>query len=477
MLALIVGAASPAVPPSGGATPSQTTDLFYLIAAILFIVALYMLTSPRTARLGNAIGAVGMLIAVAGTLLLLRPVPYAWAWIISGLAIGGAAGAAMALGVRMTAMPTLVSFFNGTGGLASALVSIVEFWADGAAGPREAVSAGVGSLIGCLSFTGSMIASAKLQEIMRGKPVVFPYQKVINAALLGVAVVMVILLGAMPAQAWMLAPLIGLALVLGVLIVLPVGGADMPVVIAMLNSFTGLAAAATGFLLANSGLIIAGALVGASGAILTVLMCRAMNRSLANVLFEAVGLAVATGAESQKKTVRRYTPEDAKIVLENAAKVVIIPGYGLAVARAQHVVKELATLLEDRGIGVKYAIHPVAGRMPGHMNVLMAEADVPYAQLLDLDAGNSELESADVAMVIGANDVVNPAAYTDPKSPIYGMPILNADRAKTVMIIKRSLAPGFAGVDNDLFYRDGTMMLFGDAKEVLTELVTSMKGK
>ena len=454
----------------------ELTNLAYLVAAVMFIVALYMLTSPRTARLGNAIGALGMLIAVGGILLHVDVAGMGWLWIVIGLVVGAGIGTVMALGVKMTAMPQMVSFFNGTGGLAAALVAIAEFYGKaGVPAVQDAVSAGIGTLIGCVSFAGSMVAAGKLQEWLSGQPIVFPYQKPLNAVLLCVALAFVVLLPIVPGGHWLLVPVIVIALVLGVLVVIPIGGADMPVVISMLNSFTGLAAASTGFLLQNSGLIIAGALVGASGAILTQLMCKAMNRSLANVLFAAVGL-VEKGAKQEKKTVRNYTAEDAKIVLESAAKVIIIPGYGLAVARAQHVVKELAGLLEKKGIEVKYAIHPVAGRMPGHMNVLMAEADVPYNQLLDLDQGNSELESADVALVVGANDVVNPVAHEDPKSPIWGMPILLAEKARTVMIVKRSLSPGFAGIDNPLFYRDNTMMLFGDAREVLTNLVAAMKG-
>ncbi len=453
-------------------------ELFYLIAGVLFIVALKALTSPRTARVGNLIAAGGMLLAVVGTLAVAKVVTYQW--IVIGLLIGGGLGAFLALKVKMTAMPQMVSSFNGSGGLAAALVAIVEFWhpSAGQTGGQFAVIAGIGGLIGWVTLTGSIIAVLKLQEIMKGRPIVYKFQREGNLLLLAAAVIFIILLGVQPDNHLLMIPVIALACVLGVLIVIPVGGADMPVVISLLNSFTGLAAAATGFLLGNSGLIISGALVGASGAILTQLMCKAMNRSLPNVMFGEIAAAAAPAeARRERKTVRNYTAEDAAIVLKNASSIVVIPGYGLAVARAQHALKEFSELLQKQGVKVGYAIHPVAGRMPGHMNVLMAEADVPYSQLLDLDQGNAELEQADVALVIGANDVINPAAIDDPHSPIYGMPILHADYAKTVMIIKRSLSPGFAGIDNALFYRDGTMMLFGDAKEMLTELVKAMKAE
>lgn len=450
-------------------------NLFYLAAAIAFIVALKMLTSPRTARMGNALASGGMLLAVVGTLLaggFIDPV-----WILIGLIVGAALGAVMAMSVPMTAMPQMVSFFNGSGGLAAALVAVCEVLRHGGGLPgTSAFEAGLSCLIGSITFTGSMIAFGKLQELLSGRPVVFKFQKPLNLALVIVAVCFVAMMGFFPHHSWLLLPVLLIASAVGVLIVIPIGGADMPVVIAMLNSLTGLAAATTGFLLGNVGLIISGALVGASGGILTLLMCRAMNRSLANVLLGSMGLVEAGPAGREKKTVRNYSVEDARIVLESAGKVIIIPGYGLAVARAQHAVKELASVLEKKGVEVRYAVHPVAGRMPGHMNVLLAEADIPYNQLLDLDQGNAELESADAALIVGANDVVNPVAHTDPKSPIWGMPVLDAEKARTVIVIKRSLSPGFAGIDNPLFYRDNTMMLFGDAREMLTELVTSMKG-
>ena len=454
---------------------TQVASLLYLLAAVLFIFTLKMLSSPRTARRGNAIGAIGMLIAIVATLVIEQTVT--WTWIIAGLVIGSAIGVFLARWVKMTAMPEMVGFLNGSGGLASALVVIVEFFgahADGSGG--FAAMAGISSLIGWLTFSGSIVAMLKLREMISGRPIVFPLQKVVNSLIILCVLGFIVLLGVAPQHQWMIFPVIAAALVLGVLTVIPIGGADMPVVISVLNSTSGLAAAATGFLIGNPGLIISGALVGASGIILSHLMCVAMNRSLTNVLFGAFGqIATGDAAQIAKRTVRRYSAEDAKIIFDNASSVVIIPGYGLAVAQAQHVCKELAGLLEEKGVKVRYGIHPVAGRMPGHMNVLLAEADVSYSHLLDLDQSNAELETADVSLIIGGNDVVNPIARTDKNSPIYGMPILNADHAQTVMIIKRSLSPGFAGIDNPLFYEEKTMMLFGDAKKMLTDIVAAVK--
>ena len=459
-------------------------NLCYLITAVMFIAALKALNSPRTARLGNAIAALGMLMAVAGTLMARGTVTYTW--IIVGIVVGGTIGSVMALKIRMTAVPQMVSFFNGSGGLAAALVAVVHYSAFGHAGSAssstsaqlvgQAFTTGLSALIGLMSFTGSMVAVAKLQEWLHPRPIVLPMQHAINALLLAVVAALIALLCVYPQMgAWLIVPIVIVSAVLGVMVVLPIGGGDMPVVVALLNSFTGLAAAATGFLLSNTGLIISGALVGASGSILTHLMCQAMNRPLGNVLFGTFGKIEAAAASGPQRTVRRYTVQDAQIVLQNASSVVIVPGYGLAVARAHYAVKEMADLLEAQGVSVKYAVHPVAGRMPGHMNVLLAEANVPYAKLLDLDEGNRELEHADVALVVGANDVTNPAARTDKASPIYGMPILNVDHAKTVIVCKRSMSPGFAGIDNPLFYSDNTLMLFGDAKETFTNLVTLMK--
>ncbi len=326
-----------------------------------------------------------------------------------------------------------------------------------------------------MTFTGSLVAFAKLQGMfVSGRPVVFPFQKIVNFAMLALCVGLIVLLAIYPSHRWLIVPIALLSCALGVLFVIPIGGADMPVVISLLNSYSGLAAAATGFVLGNTGLIIAGALVGASGIVLTRLMCHAMNRSLANVLFAAVG-KVSAVAGPERPPVKGYTPADAAMVLDSASLVIVVPGYGLAVAQAQHAVKELADLLADRGVTVKYGIHPVAGRMPGHMNVLLAEAEVPYDQLCDIDEINPEFERADAALILGANDVVNPAARYDKTSPIYGMPILNADKARVTMICKRSLRPGFSGIDNELFYEDGTMMIFGDAKQTVMQIIAAIK--
>jgi NAD(P) transhydrogenase subunit beta len=446
-------------------------SLTYLVAAVLFIVGLKLLSSPRTARRGNAIGALGMLLAIAATLIDQQII--AFRWILLGLVIGTALGIWLALAVKMTAMPQMVALLNGFGGAASAIVAAAEYYQllmrEELRATDVVVSIMATTLIGAVTFTGSMIAFAKLQELMPGRAITFPAQKALNFTLLAVAVGL---------SAWLVADfdmptvfiaLTVLSLALGVLLVIPIGGADMPVVISLLNSYSGMAGAAAGFVLHNNVLIISGALVGASGIILTQIMCRAMNRSLTNVLFGAFGATstavVGDGADRPVRTVR---PEDAAVMLGYARTVVFVPGYGLAVAQAQHSVKELASLLEKRGVDVKYAIHPVAGRMPGHMNVLLAEADVPYDQLFEMDDINRDFERTDVALVIGANDVTNPAARTDPKSPLYGMPILNVDHAKSVIVIKRSMNPGFAGIENELYYNEKTAMLFGDAKKMLT---------
>ena len=455
---------------------SQLSDLLYLLAAVLFILALKMMASPRSARTGNFLGAAGMLIAIVATLA--RGGVITYTWIVAGLIIGTALGLVLALTVKMTAMPQMVALLNGFGGLASGLVVLAEiFRVPSPVGTYFAVTVALSTLIGWVTFTGSLVAFAKLQEVViSGRPVLFAMHVAINLALVGVGVAMIVAMGLWPEGRWLVVPLAVLASALGVLLVIPIGGADMPVVISLLNSYSGLAAAATGFVLGNSGLIVAGALVGASGIVLTRLMCQAMNRSLANVLFGGLG-AAPTGkmAVPEGKSVKSYTPLDAALVLQNASLVVIVPGYGMAVAQAQHAVRELSSLLTARGVTVKFGIHPVAGRMPGHMNVLLAEAEVPYSELFDMDQINPELEHADVALVIGANDVVNPASRHDKGSPIYGMPIINVDRARTVMICKRSLAAGFAGIDNELFYQDRTMMLFGDAKQTVLGIVAAMK--
>ena len=451
----------------------QVRDISYLAAAVLFIFALKAMASPRTARAGNLLGAVGMLVAIIFTLVVLRGMD--WTWIILGLVVGGAIGAVAATKVQMTAIPQMVALFNGFGGLASGLVVLAEFFKTGGRTDLEfLITVGVSTLIGWVTFAGSVVAFGKLQGILPSRPVVYPLQRTVNFLLLAAAISLIVAMALQGVAPWPVIVLAVTAAVIGVLFVMPIGGADMPVVISLLNSYSGLAAAATGFVLGNAGLIISGALVGASGIVLTRLMCVAMNRSLANVLFGAVG-QLAAGPAGEQKRVTSYTPVDAAMVLENARKVIFVPGYGMAVAQAQHAVKELADLLESHGTQVQYAIHPVAGRMPGHMNVLLAEADVPYAQLCELDQINPEFEIADVAMVIGANDVINPAARYDEGGPIYGMPILNADKARTVMICKRSLSPGFAGIDNELFYAENTMMLFGDGKDTVTKVTAALK--
>jgi NAD(P) transhydrogenase subunit beta len=459
---------------------SQTTaNLLYLVTIVCFVLALRFLSSPTTARRGNWIGAFGMAWAI-GVTLALPQVHLNWR-IIAGAAIGAVFGAVGARKVKMTAMPQMVALFNGVGGGAAALVSLAEFHnlAPEPGHLHVDISAAIAlsALIGSVSFAGSMVAFAKLQELISGRPITYPAQQVVNIVLGCGLVAAVIAIVAGYEQQWVLVALILGALVFGVLFVLPIGGADMPVVISLLNAFTGLAAALTGFELGSSVLIVSGALVGASGTLLTMLMGRAMNRSLANVLFGAFGQVQAgagTGA-ALEGTVRSVTAEDVSIMLSYAQRVVIVPGYGMAVAQAQHAVRELYDELEKKGIEVTFAIHPVAGRMPGHMNVLLAEANVPYTALKEMDEVNPELPQTDVVLVIGANDVVNPAARNDPSSPIYGMPIINVDQAKQVVVSKRSMATGFAGIDNPLFVDPKTAMLFGDAKESVLKLVTGVK--
>ena len=452
----------------------------YIAAAVLFILGLKQLSSPATARAGNRLAAIGMLIALAATLRDRQIISF---WIIAaGAIVGAVIGIYFARTVQMTAMPQMVALFNGMGGATAALVSVAEYLRlarDGLIiGAGESTSIVLGTAIGAISFTGSLVAFGKLQEILPGKPLQFPLQRVLNALILlsvaglGVAVV------AGAASAGPLWLLFAAALVLGAMFVLPIGGGDMPVVISILNSLTGLAAALTGFVLHNQMLVVAGVLVGASGTLLTLLMSRAMNRSIGNVLFGAFGAAtgdVAASGTGVQQTVRQTTVEDTAIALAYARSVVIVPGYGLAVAEAQHTVRELATDLEKRGVDVKYAIHPVAGRMPGHMNVLLAEANVPYDQLLEMDQVNGEFPQTDVVLVVGANDVVNPAARDDPGSPIYGMPILDVDRARNIIVLKRSMGHGFAGIDNALFHHEKTRMLFGDARQSLTQVGQALK--
>ena len=456
-------------------------ELSYLVAASLFIFGLKKLGSPATARQGNVIAAVGMLLAIVATLLDREVLNYQM--IVLGLALGSVLGVIAAYKVKMTDMPQMVGLLNGLGGAASALVAIGEFWRLLSSGETVSLDAMItiilGVLIGGVTLTGSFVAFAKLQGLLPGAPVTFPLQQPVNAlVLIGFLVGSGYLL-VTPDNLWVFLGLVVISLVLGVLFVIPIGGGDMPVVISLLNSYSGLAASAAGFVVMNNMLIIAGALVGASGIILTQIMCKAMNRSLTNVLFSAFGTsgssAVAGGSANQDKTVKSVDPEEAAMMLGYARSVVIVPGYGMAVAQAQHTVRELTDQLEKLGVEVKYAIHPVAGRMPGHMNVLLAEANVPYPQLYDMDDINPQFEETDVALVIGANDVVNPAARHDAGSPIYGMPILEVDRAKHAIVIKRSMNAGFAGVDNELFYKDKTMMLFGSAKDVVTQLVSEVK--
>lgn len=457
-------------------------ELSYLVAASLFIIGLKQLGSPATARQGNSLAAVGMLLAVVATLLNQQVLNYQMIFI--GLLIGSVIGAIAAYKVEMTDMPQMVGLLNGLGGAASALVAIGEFWrliGSGAVTLTDTITIILGVLIGGVTLTGSFVAFAKLQGLLPGAPMTFPLQQPVNALILIGFFVASGYLILTPTNLTVFLALVAISLLLGVLFVLPIGGGDMPVVISLLNSYSGLAASAAGFVVMNNMLIIAGALVGASGIILTQIMCKAMNRSLTSVLFGAFGgggkpgAAGATGGGSQDKTYKSVDAEEAAMMLGYARSVVIIPGYGMAVAQAQHSVRELADQLEGKGVEVKYAIHPVAGRMPGHMNVLLAEANVPYPQLYDMDDINPQFDETDVALVIGANDVVNPAARTDVGSPIYGMPILEVDRAKHAIVIKRGMSTGFAGVDNDLFYKDKTMMLFGSAKDVVAQLVSQVK--
>jgi len=459
--------------------------LAYLVAAICFIMALRGLSSPVTARAGNAYGIAGMAIAIVTTLMLPGVVSY-WL-IILGLLIGGAVGAYIAQRIQMTALPQLVAAFHSLVGLAAVLVAAAAFanpqaYGIGTAGgdipAGSLVEMAIGVAIGAITFTGSVVAFGKLQGLIAGKPLVFPHQHKLNAALGGLLVLLVIwFVSAQSATAFVLIVLLSFAL--GLLLILPIGGADMPVVISMLNSYSGWAAAGIGFTLENHLLIITGALVGASGAILSYIMCKGMNRSIFNVIlggFGGEGAVAGTGAGGQDRTVKAGSAEDAAYIMQNARTVIVVPGYGMAVAQAQHALRELSDLLKREGVEVKYAIHPVAGRMPGHMNVLLAEANVPYDEVFELEEINRDFAQADVAYVIGANDVTNPAAKTDPASPIYGMPILDVEKAKTVFFVKRSMASGYAGVENELFFRDNTMMLFGDAKKVTEDVLKALAG-
>ncbi|UCE84025.1 MAG: NAD(P)(+) transhydrogenase (Re/Si-specific) subunit beta [Deltaproteobacteria bacterium] len=454
-------------------------NLIYLVAAVCFIFGLKGLTSPRTAPRGNLLGASGMLLAVLATLLDQHILTFQL--IILGLVVGAAIGAYLAITVQMTAMPQMVAAFNGFGGGASALVAATALIAPGDltnVPPIQLYVASTASgIIGAATFTGSMIAWAKLQGVLRWQPTSDVLQKASNTSLFLAALALAAYIVNNPAAIWAYWVLVAVASVLGVMLTVPIGGADMPVVIALLNSYSGLAAAATGFVLGNNVLIIAGSLVGASGLILTNIMCKAMNRSLSHVLFGTLGPTAETASadEVYEGKVKSASAEEAAMIFETARLVIIVPGYGMAVAQAQHTVRDLANLLQERGAEVQYAIHPVAGRMPGHMNVLLAEADVPYDQLFALEQINDSFPEADIALVIGANDVVNPSAREDTSSPIYGMPILDVDKAQTVMIIKRSLSPGFAGIPNPLFAAPNALMLYGDGKEMVRELIAALR--
>lgn len=460
--------------------PSILINLGYLIAAILFIFGLKGLTHPRTAVRGNMLGATGMLIAVLLTVTDRQIISFEM--ILAGLVIGAAIGAVLAAKIQMTAMPQLVALFNGFGGAASVLVAgaalIESRLLPEAPLVQMTVAIAASAIIGAVTFWGSLVAFGKLQALISENAILFTGQQVINAILgltaLGLSVWVVVDPGH-PMVYW---ALVAVASLLGVLLVIPIGGADMPVVVALLNSYSGLAAAATGFVLSNNVLIITGSLVGASGLILTNIMCKAMNRSLTNVLFGVMAPAGEGGASADDVyagRVKSSSPEEIALLFDAARRVAIVPGYGMAVSQAQHPVANLAALLKERGIQVEYAIHPVAGRMPGHMNVLLAEADVPYEELKDMDEINPSFDQVDVAIVLGANDVVNPLARTDPSSPIAGMPIIDVDKAKTVVVIKRSLSPGFAGIPNPLFALDNSLMLFGDGKKMILDMIASLK--
>jgi NAD(P) transhydrogenase subunit beta len=452
-------------------------ELIYLVSAILFVAGLKRLQSPATARGGNALAALAMLLAIVATLVDAEIL--SWTGILIGMAIGGVIGGVAARMVEMTAMPQMVGIFNGFGGGASALVAVAEFLSNPAVGVgTPGITMLLGTLIGGVTFSGSFIAFAKLQELMSGNPITFPGQNALNLILVLVGLLFAaVSLGAFgfvePLSAFYI--VCGVSLALGVLLVIPIGGADMPVVISLLNSYSGLAASAAGFVIGNMVLIISGALVGAAGLILTMLMCKGMNRSLANVVFGGFGGSAGVDrAQIGQRPVRKADAEAVAAELGYVHSVIIVPGYGLAVAQAQHELRKVGDLLEDRGVDVKYAIHPVAGRMPGHMNVLLAEADVSYDRLYDLDEINDDFENTDAVLVVGANDVVNPAAR-DPDSVIAGMPILDVDKARRVIVMKRSLSPGFAGIDNDLFYMDKTLMFFGDAKASMSDLVREIR--
>ncbi|MBX3582045.1 MAG: NAD(P)(+) transhydrogenase (Re/Si-specific) subunit beta [Rhizobiaceae bacterium] len=457
-------------------------SFLYLVSGILFILALRGLSHPTTSRQGNLFGMIGMAIAIGTTLALAKPSPTGWGLIVLGLLIGGSIGAVTARRIAMTSMPQLVAAFHSLVGLAAVMVAAAAMYAPASFGigtpgdihGQALVEMSLGVAIGAITFTGSVIAFLKLDGRMSGKPIMLPGRHVLNAAL-GIALVVLIVMLVQTESFTAFWLIVALSLLLGVLLIIPIGGADMPVVVSMLNSYSGWAAAALGFTLGNLALIITGALVGSSGAILSYIMCKGMNRSFISVILGGFGgETAAAGDDGIERTVKQGSAEDAAYLMANAQKVIIVPGYGMAVAQAQHALREMADKLKAKGVEVKYAIHPVAGRMPGHMNVLLAEANVPYDEVFELEDINSEFAQADVAYVIGANDVTNPSARDDKSSPIYGMPILDVDKARTCLFVKRSLGSGYAGIDNTLFYKDGTMMLLGDAKKMTEEIVKAM---
>jgi proton-translocating NAD(P)+ transhydrogenase subunit beta len=447
----------------------------YFAAAVAFILSLKWLSHPITARRGVLVGEIGMALAIVGTLVHHDVISYQW--ILVGFVVGTAVGLPLAVFMPMTHVPQRTAISHALGALAAALVGTAEYYLHpGELGTFTMTVLSLEVILGYLTFTGSLMAFGKLQDLVPSRPVVYRGQNIVNLSLLGIAVLVGVYLVLDPTRTWLFPVMSALALIFGVLLIIPIGGADMPTVIALLNSYAGLSASMMGFVLDNKLLIIAGALDGSSGFILSVIMCRAMNRSFTNVLFGGFGQVQVSTAQVEQRSVRSASPEEAAEILGSSSSVIVVPGYGMAVAQAQHKVRELYDALSKRGVDVRFAIHPVAGRMPGHMNVLLAEADIPYDRLVEMDEINSEFPRTDVVLVIGANDVVNPAARHDTGSPIYGMPILDVDKARTVMVIKRSMAPGFAGIENELFYLDKTMMLFGDAKGFVGELVKELAG-
>ncbi len=456
-------------------------NYLYIISAGMFVLSLKWLNSPSTARRGVFAGEIGMLVAVTGAFIKAYPV-YNLEWIIAAIVIGTTIGIPIAYIMPMTAVPQRTALSHACGALAAALVGTAEFYQRQPQANTELsgfvmVALMLETLLGFLTFTGSLMAMGKLQEVLPQRPITYKNQNLVNFLLFAIAVAMAVRLIMVPTDTYLFPFFAALSMVFGVLLIIPIGGADMPTVIAILNSYAGLSACAMGFVLGNNLLVVAGALDGSSGLILSIIMCKAMNRSFTNVLFGAFGQVQASTAKTEQRSYRSASPEEAASILEAASSVIIVPGYGLAVAQAQHKIRELYDNLTRRGVDVKFGIHPVAGRMPGHMNVLLAEADIPYDKLVEMDDINGDFPQCDVALVIGANDVTNPKARTDKGSPIYGMPILDVDKARTVMVIKRSMNPGFAGIDNDLYYMDKTLMLFGDAKGFVSELVKELPAR